>query len=78
VERYASAGPWEHLWTLTKADKRIDTELLVHAEHGVEIQFLHDGVMAYGRRWTFRVEALQEAGAKRVELVSLGWTALQE
>ena len=47
----ATAG--ERLWTLTKHGKRIDAELLFHAEHGVEIQFLHEGVMAYGpMAWT--------------------------
>lgn len=37
--------PRERLWTLTKGGKRIDTERLFHAEDGVEIQFLHEGVM---------------------------------
>jgi hypothetical protein len=32
-------------WALTKAGKRIDAELLFHAEYGVEIQFLHEAVM---------------------------------
>jgi hypothetical protein len=50
--------PRERLWFLTKAGKRIDAELLFHGEHGVEIQFLHDGVMAYGRRWRLRAKAV--------------------
>jgi hypothetical protein len=66
----------ERLWTLTKAGKRIDAELLFHAEHGVEIQFLHEGVMAYGRRWTLQAQAIQEAGTKRAELEGHGWVAV--
>lgn len=65
--------PRERLWTLTKNGKRIDAELLFHAEHGVEIQFLHEGVMAYGRRWMLRAEAVREADAKRTELERQGW-----
>jgi hypothetical protein len=65
--------PRERLWTLTKAGKRIDAELLFHAEHGVEIQFLHENVMPYGRRWTLRAQAIEEASAKRVELEQQGW-----
>jgi hypothetical protein len=30
----------ERLWTVTKNGKRIDAELMFHAEYGVEIQFL--------------------------------------
>ena len=68
--------PRERLWTLTKNDKRVDAELLFHAEHGVEIQFLHEAVMAYGRRWTLRAQAIEEARAKRAELEGHGWVAL--
>jgi len=57
----SDAGPWESLWTRTKAGERIDAELHYLAEHGVKIQFLHEGVMAYGRRWTRRAQAIQEA-----------------
>jgi hypothetical protein len=42
----ATAGA---VWTLSKNGKRIDAELMFHAEYGVEIQFLHERVMAYGR-----------------------------
>lgn len=64
--------PRERLWTLTKNGKRIDAELLFHAEYGVEIQFLHEGVMAYGRRWTLREQAAHEAASKRSELEQQG------
>ena len=57
-----------------KDGKRIDADLLFQAEHGVEIQFLHQGVMAYGRRRTLRAEAIHEAASKRVELEQQGWT----
>jgi hypothetical protein len=63
----------ERLWTLTKNRKRIDAELMFHAEYGIEIQFLHEGVMAYGRRWTMRADAVREAAAKRAELEQQGW-----
>lgn len=66
----------ERLWTMTKNGKRIDAELLFHAEYGVEIQFLHEGLMAYGRRWMLRVQAVEEAATKRAELESLGWAAV--
>jgi hypothetical protein len=62
------------LWTLTKNGKRIDAELMFHAEYGVEIQFLHEGLMAYGRRWTLRGQAVQEATLKRIELERQGWS----
>jgi hypothetical protein len=68
--------PRERLWTLTKNGKRIDAELLYHAEHGVEIQFLHEAVMAYGRRWALRAQAVEEANAKRAELEGQGWVAV--
>jgi len=45
--------PRERLWTLVKAGSRIDAELLFQAEDGVEIQFLHQGVMAYAHRCVF-------------------------
>jgi hypothetical protein len=45
-----------HIW-----GGRIDAELLFHAEHGVEIQFLHDDAMVYGRRWTVRALSADEA-----------------
>lgn len=42
--------PRERLWTLWKNGKRVDAELLFHDKQAVETQFLHEGVMAYGRR----------------------------
>lgn len=66
--------PRERLWTLAKNGKRIDAELMFHAEYGVEIQFLYEGVMAYGRRWTLRAQAIQEANDKLAELTAEGWS----
>jgi hypothetical protein len=54
--------------------KRIDAELLDHAEHGVEFQFLHEGTMAYARRWILRAEAVNESTTKRAELEQQGWS----
>ena len=65
--------PRERLWTLSKDVKRIEAKLMFHAEYGVEIQFLHDGVMAYGRRWPLRAQAVEEARARRLELEGQGW-----
>ena len=56
-----------------KSGKRVDDELLFHDEQAVEIQFLHEGVMAYGRRWTLRASAVEEAATKRVALELQGW-----
>jgi hypothetical protein len=61
---------------IREAGKRIDEELLFHAEYGVEIQFLHEAVMAYGRRWTLRAQAIEEANAKRAEFEGQGWVAV--
>lgn len=41
----------------------------------MEIQFLHEGVMAYGRRWTLRAQAVDEASVKRAELEQSDWSA---
>ena len=46
---------------------------MCHAEYGVQIQFLHEGVMAYGRRWPLRGQAVEEARTKRSELETQGW-----
>jgi hypothetical protein len=45
--------------------KRIDAELLFQAEARVEVQFAHDGVMAYGRRFAVRELAVEEAEVQR-------------
>jgi hypothetical protein len=67
--------PRERLWTLTRKGERVDAELLFHGEYGVEIQFLYGGGMAYGRRWTLRGQAVQEATERRIEWEEEGWTA---
>jgi hypothetical protein len=41
----------------------------------VEIQFLYEGVMAYGRRWVLRAHAVEETAEKRTELEREGWAA---
>jgi hypothetical protein len=69
------ARPRERLWTLTKNGKRIDAELMFHGKYSVTIQFLHEGVMAYRRRWTMRADAVREATSKRDELEQQGWSA---
>lgn len=41
--------PRERLWHLRRNHRTVDAELLYHAEHGVEIQFLFNGELAYGK-----------------------------
>ena len=65
--------PRERLWTLVKGGKRVDAELLFHGEHGVEVQFLHEDVMAYGHAFTLRAQALAEAEHHRQRLTREGW-----
>lgn len=65
--------PAEHVWSMRKNGKQVDAELRGHGEYGWECQFLYDGELAYGRRWTMRADALAEAEAKRRELEGEGW-----
>jgi len=55
---------------------RIDAELLFHAEDGVEIQFLHEGIVAYARRWPLRAQAVKEGDTQRQRLMAEGWMVL--
>lgn len=67
--------PRERLWRLPKNHRTVDAELLYDAEYGVEVQFLYNGELAYGRRWTTRGLAVDEASDKHQELERAGWTA---
>jgi hypothetical protein len=69
------ASAAQRLWTLTKAGRRIDAELLFHGEDGVEIQFSYDGVLALGQRCVLRARAAEEAEFHRQRLMRDGWTA---
>jgi hypothetical protein len=60
--------PRERLWTLTKGAKRVDAELLCHGEHGVEVQFAHEAVMAHARTFVVRELAVREADEQRARL----------
>jgi hypothetical protein len=67
--------PGEHVWSLRKAERRVDCELRFHGEsYGWECQCLHDGTLAYGRRFVLRAHALDEAEANRQRLIAEGWT----
>lgn len=68
-----SPRPREPVWTLWKGARRVDAELLFQAEAGVDVQFLHEGVMAYARRFTLRASALEEAERHRKRLMREGW-----
>ena len=68
--------PGEPIWTLLKNGRRVDCELRFQGEsYGWEVQFLHDGVMAYGQRFIMRGGALAEAESHRLRLMAEGWTA---
>lgn len=67
--------PRERLWTLTKGTRQVDAELLFHAEDGVEVQFLFQGVMAHAQRYVLRAQAADEAEFHRQRLIREGWTA---
>jgi hypothetical protein len=68
--------PGEPVWTLTKNGRRVDCELRFQGEsYGWEVQFLHDGVMAYGQRFVVREHAAGEAEHHRERLMRDGWTA---
>lgn len=69
--------PGEHAWSLRKNGKRIDCELRFHGEsYGWECQRLHDGELAYGRRFILREGAIAEAEAQRQRLTRNGWEPL--
>jgi hypothetical protein len=58
---------------MRKNGNQVDAELRGHGEWGWECQFLYNGELAYGRRWTLRADALAEVDAKRQELERDGW-----
>jgi hypothetical protein len=63
----------EHVSSMRKCGKQVDAELRGMRRVGWECQFLHNGELAYGRRWVTRANALAEAEEKRRELSSKGW-----
>jgi hypothetical protein len=66
--------PSERVWSLHKNGREVDCELRFHGEsYGWECQCLHDGDLAYGRRFPLRAHALEEAEAHRQRLLALGW-----
>ena len=66
--------PAERVWSLHKNGRDVDCELRFHGEsYGWECQCLHNGDLAYGRRFTLRAHALEEAEAHRQRLLALGW-----
>jgi hypothetical protein len=68
--------PREHIWTLVKAGRRIDAELLSQGEAGWEIQLMHnDGTEFFAWRFPLKGGALAEAEAQHARLTREGWTA---
>jgi len=58
---------------MRKDGKQIDCELRFHGEsYGWECQCLHDGELAYGRRFIHREVALAEADAQLQRLTMEG------
>ena len=65
----------EHLWTLEKDGRRVDC-LLVHGEHGVEVQLFREREFYGGRRFATRALADAYASEERRLLIEQeGWTA---
>lgn len=52
--------PHERLWTLTNGGRPVDAELRFHGENGVEVECLHEGVMAYAQHFALRALALKK------------------
>jgi hypothetical protein len=49
--------------------------LRFHGEpFGCEVQFLHNGELAYGRRCVTHAAAMNEAENQRLRLMNEGWT----
>ena len=69
--------PPERVRSMRKNGKQVDAELRGHGEWGWECQFLHDGELAYGRRWVTRADALVETEEKRQELEGEGWRQVE-
>jgi hypothetical protein len=68
--------PGERIWSLRRNGSQVDCELRFHGEsYGWECQCLHDGELAYGRRFPMRELALEEAEAQRQRLSAQGWLA---
>ena len=69
--------PGEHVWSLRKSERRVDCELRFHGEsYGWECQCLHNGELAYGRRFLLRAHALEEAEAYRQRLLGESWVGI--
>jgi hypothetical protein len=78
-ERAARQGctprPRERVWTLVKAGRRIDAELLSQGEAGWEIQLMHnDGTEFFAWRFPLKGGALAESEAQYKRLLRDGWT----
>lgn len=64
----------EHLWTLTKADQRVDCELSYRGEWGVVAQFYRDGALFCGWRFNTRTLAVEWAESERAEWQAEGFS----
>ena len=71
-ERAQSGERGLRLWRLRKLHQSVDAELSAGIED-VELRFLYNGEIAYGRRRPNRALAVQEATEKRAELEREGW-----
>jgi len=59
---------------LRKNGREIDCELRFHGEpYGWEVQFLHNGELAYGQRLVKRSDAIENVERQRTRLAAEGW-----
>jgi hypothetical protein len=64
--------PGERVWSLIKNGRQVDCELRFHRKaYGWECQFLLDGELAEGRRFTLRELALQEGDVPPPPLLAM-------
>ena len=71
--RLSQPRPSEHLWTMRKDGRDMESRLLYQGEYGVEVQFFYKGQFYQSRRWTTRALAIAEAEERRVELERDDW-----
>ena len=67
--------PAEPLWSVRKAGRQIDAELLGQGEYGWEFRLLDRGEFYAGRRFDLRAQAVAHGEEIRRELEADGWSA---
>jgi hypothetical protein len=62
----------EPIWTVQKDGRRLACELRDDGEAGVEVQMFRDGEFLFGRRWSTRALALEEADERKAQYLREG------